>query len=120
MVVSPFRKVETMDSQQQKVAYIAGPYRSSTPLGILRNVHRAGDVALKYWRLGFAVICPHKNTALFDGQADDSIWLQGDLELIRRSDVIVMMDTWRDSSGATAEHELAMSLGKEIIYEGAQ
>lgn len=100
-----------------KVAYIAGAYRSTTPLGILRNVHLAGDVALKYWNLGFAVICPHKNTCLFDGQADDSVWLEGDKELLRRSDVVVMMSGWEKSVGATAEHELAKSLGMEVVYE---
>jgi hypothetical protein len=100
-----------------KVVYIVGPYRATTPLGILQNVHKAGDVALKYWRKGYAVICPHKNTALFDGQADDCIWLEGDKELLRRSDVVVMMQEWEQSAGATAEHDLAKSLGLEIIYE---
>jgi hypothetical protein len=100
-----------------KVAYIAGPYRAATPLDILDNVHAAGRVALKYWNLGYAVICPHKNTALFDGQAPDSVWLDGDLELIKRCDVVVMMANWRKSSGATAEHEFALAHGIEVIYE---
>lgn len=103
-----------------KVAYIAGPYRAGTPLDILRNVHRAGDVALKYWNAGYAVICPHKNTCLFDGQADDSVWLEGDKEMLRRSDLVVMMQGWEKSSGATAEHELAVSLGLPIFYDGGE
>lgn len=100
-----------------RVAYIAGPYRARTPLDILDNVQAAGRVALKYWNLGYAVICPHKNTALFDGQAPDSVWLDGDLELIKRCDVVVMMSNWRKSSGATAEHEFALANGIEVIYE---
>jgi hypothetical protein len=100
-----------------KVAYIAGPYRAATPNAILQNIQAAGEVALNYWRKGYAVICPHKNTALFDGECPDSTWLQGDLELIRRCDVVVMMPNWRESSGARAEHNLAEGLGKEIIYE---
>lgn len=100
-----------------KVAYIAGPYRAGTPLDILKNIQRAGDVALKYWKAGYAVICPHKNTSLFDGQADDSVWLEGDLELLRRSDLVVMMAGWHDSAGARREHDLAKELGIEIAWE---
>ena len=81
-----------------KVAFISGPYRAPTPLQTMENIHRASLVALKYWRLGYAVICPHRNTALFDGEADDSVWLQGDLEFLRRSDVVVMMPncSWKN------------------------
>lgn len=103
-----------------KLAYVAGPYRAKTPLDILKNVHAAGEVALKYWRLGYAVICPHKNTALFDGQADDDVWLKGDIEMLRRCDVVVMMANWRESRGATAEHAIAIAHNIPIIYEGEQ
>ena len=101
-----------------KVAYIAGPYRASTPFQIQRNIREAAEIALKYWKLGYAVICPHTNTALFDGEAPDNVWLEGDLELIRRSDVIVMTPRWRDSSGARAEYESAVSLGIDVYFEG--
>lgn len=57
-----------------RVAYVIGPYRAGTVRGIVENIRRAEEVALALWRLGFAVICPHKNTALFDGAAPDSVW----------------------------------------------
>ena len=104
-----------------KVAYIAGPYRSNTVFGTLQNIRAAEAVALKYWGKGYAVICPHKNTALFDGalgdDADQKVWLEGDLELLKRSDVIIMMSNWRPSKGAAIEHDLAQSLGLDIIYD---
>lgn len=100
-----------------KVAYIAGPYRSTTIGGILANIEAARAVALKYWKLGYAVICPHLNTALFDGACPDSTWLEGDIEIMARCDVVVMMKNWRASSGARAEHERACDFKKEIIYE---
>jgi len=65
-----------------KVAYISGPYRAATVHGVVENIRRAERVALKYWQLGYAVICPHTNTALFDGAAPDDVWLAGDLELL--------------------------------------
>ena len=65
-----------------KLSYIAGPYRSDTINGIVQNIRNAEKVAIKYWRLGYAVICPHKNTALFDGLLPDHVWLEGDIEII--------------------------------------
>lgn len=101
-----------------KVAYIAGPFRSPTHWGVVQNVRAAEEIALKYWKLGYAVICPHLNTANFDGAVeDDSVWLDGDKEILRRCDVLVAMSNWQKSKGATAEVELAKELELEVIYE---
>ncbi len=100
-----------------KLAYIAGPYRAKTPWGVQQNINRAADVAAKYWLQGYTVICPHKNTALFDGLAPDDVWLKGGLEILRRCDVVIMMLGWEQSEGAKAEYEEARWLGKEIIFE---
>ena len=99
-----------------KVAYISGPYRACHIYDIVLNIRAAEKTALIYWRMGYAVICPHKNTSMLDGFVDDSVWLDGDLELLRRSDVVVMLPDWRRSRGAIAEHDLAKSLDKEIHY----
>jgi len=101
-----------------KVVYIAGPYRSSEgPNGILDNIYRARQVALKYWKLGYAVVCPHMNTAFMDGAEADQIWLDGDLEILSRCDTIIMMPNWIKSEGAIREHSEACKLGLKIIYE---
>jgi len=100
-----------------KVVYIAGPYRSKDgPNGIYENIQRARTEAIKWWRQGYAVICPHMNTALMDGACADEVWLDGDLELIRRCDIVVMLPRWKESEGATAEHNEARLHAKEIIY----
>lgn len=99
------------------VAYIAGPYRSANGKTVLENIRAAEQLAIKWWRAGFAVICPHLNTAFFDGLCDDAVWLEGDLEFVRRSDVVVMASGWRASRGAVIEHDLAKELGKKIVYE---
>lgn len=100
-----------------KVAYIAGPYRAETPWKIARNIRAASEVALKYSKLGYAVICPHANTAHMDGELPDSFWLEATLELMRRCDVVVMMAGWRKSSGARAEYVEANRLGKSIVLD---
>ena len=99
------------------VAYIAGPYRGSCIREVVENIRHAEKYALKYWGLGYAVICPHKNTALFDGAEHDKVWLDGDMELLRRSDVVVMIPGWERSDGARCEKLEAEILGKDIIYE---
>lgn len=93
------------------VVYIAGPYRAPTPWQIQENIRRAQSVALTVWKLGAVAICPHANTALFDGEADDSMWLEGDLELLRRSDAVCLVPGWDNSQGASAEYRLALELG---------
>jgi hypothetical protein len=100
-----------------KIAYIAGAYRSETISGTVKNIRAAEYVAIKYWKKGYAVICPHKNTALFDGLMPDKTWLDGDIEILKRCDVIVMMQGWEDSTGSKAEHFFALRNGIEIIYD---
>jgi len=100
-----------------KLVYIAGPYKADTPRGIVENIQKAEAVAIKYWKAGYAVICPHKNSALFDGIIPDDEWVKRDLEILFRCDVVVMMQGWKDSEGAKKEHDFALQNGIEIIYE---
>ena len=65
----------------------------------------------------YLVICPHLNTAYFDGICSDETWLNGYLEILKRCDSIYMMKNWCESSGAKAELELAKNLGLGIYYE---
>jgi len=101
-----------------KLVYIAGPYRAMSENQVLLNIIQARSYALKYWRLGFAVICPHLNSAFMgEGPNTDDKFLEGGLELVRRCDVVVMIPGWKQSRGALTEHELARALSKQIIYE---
>ena len=84
-----------------KLIYIAGPYTADTIWGVVQNIRNAEQAALEYWRKGYAVICPHKNTALFDGAGPD--WLKGDLEMLRRCDALVRLPKWFGSEGARTE-----------------
>lgn len=92
------------------VAYVAGPYRAETVNGIVENIQRARSVALELWRMGYVVICPHLNSALMDGAVTDEVFLEGGLELVRRSDFVVLVGNWRESEGTLAEVELALKL----------
>lgn len=102
-----------------RLAYIAMPYRAATTWEIHQNIEAAKRLARKYWKSGLlAVVCPHANTAHFDG-ADilDTVWLRGTLEILKRCDVVVMGPRWKRSPGAIIEHDTAQELGIEILYD---
>lgn len=102
---------------EMKVLYVAGPYRAKTEYQVLQNIREAEAIAVELWKMGFAVICPHKNTAFLGGAKDmpDSVWLRGDLEIIERCDAIVLSPRWRTSTGTIAEKEHAQKLGIPVL-----
>lgn len=104
-----------------KLAYVAGPYRAACEWRVTQNIREAEAVALELWRMGYAVICPHKNTAYFGGAEGllDQTWLDGDLEMIARCDLVVGTPRWRESLGARAEVEFAARRGIKF-YEWPQ
>lgn len=99
----------------QRVVFVSGPYRAPTEWQVLQNIRRAEEVALAAWHAGAAVICPHKNTAHFGGAAEDRIWLDGDLTILRRCDAVVCVEGWERSVGARAEVNCARSLGIPVF-----
>ena len=93
-----------------KILYVAGKYRSSEGMrGVWENIEIAGSVAVQLWRMGFAVICPHKNTAFFDGVDDAKMFITGDLEMIKRCDGVVTCPNWKNSEGAREEVHFSKS-----------
>jgi len=98
-----------------KVAYIAGPYRANTINRTVENIRNAEKMAIKYWKKGYAVICPHKNTALFDGICPDETWLRGDIEIMKRCDLVVMVPGWETSQGSVTERDIAVKIGIKVV-----
>jgi hypothetical protein len=100
------------------IVYIAGPYRSlKGAYGILENIMKAKKVAERYWKKGMIPICPHMNSALMDGVVSDRVFLEGDIQILRRCDKIVLMQGWEKSIGVAGELREAKKLGLEIIYD---
>lgn len=102
-----------------KVIYVAGKYRGISANEVWENIAHARAEARKLWLKGWACICPHTNSLFMDG-ADgetDNLFMEGDLEILRRCDSIFLLNNWQESEGAMREYELAVSLGLEIFYE---
>jgi hypothetical protein len=108
-----------------KLVYIAGPYRSASQFvpgeqdafGVLQNVMRAMATSLEVWRAGAVGVCPHGNTFCFQGAANDSVWLDGDIELMKRCDAVLMTPDWDRSSGARKERDIAIEEGIPVCYD---
>lgn len=107
--------------ERMRVIYVAGKYTAESDWETYQNIHHAREASHRLWEQGWAVICPHSNTAFFGGRGsheeDREKWLKGDFEFIRRSDAIYMLSNWRSSEGAKAELSLAYKLGLEIRWE---
>jgi len=97
-----------------KVIYVAGKYRADSESGVFENIIHSRAVAQRLWHEGWAVICPHMNSA-FMGL--NLIFLDGDLEILKRCDAIYMLKDWEQSVGATKELEIAKKCGLKVYFE---
>lgn len=102
------------ERERFEVVYIAGPYRGKTAWERERNIKNAQELALEFWKRGFVAICPHANTARFDGECPDETWLAGDIEILSRCDSIALVRGWSSSSGAIEELRYAVNAGMNV------
>jgi hypothetical protein len=103
--------------------YTAGPYSPYTdyengPHAIAENIAVAKLMSIRLWEEGFTVICPHLNTFHFEEicrcQYED--YLAGDLRILARCDVLLMLPNWQRSSGSIREREFARSLNLPVYF----
>ncbi len=84
---------------------------------MVNNVNKARKVARKVWLSGFTAICPHLNTDFEDNLLiPHEEYLKGDLEILIRCNVILMLENWENSKGARQEHDEAHAIGIPILY----
>lgn len=100
-----------------KVVYIAAPYRADTISQIVKNIEMAKDSAIQVWVLGHVALCPHMNSALLDGVVPDNTFLEGSLELMKRSDIVYCPDHVRPSEGVKQELHVAKQLEMPVYFD---
>lgn len=98
------------------VFYISGPYRGSSESDVLNNIAAAREEGLFIIQKGGSFIAPHLNTAFMGGVVPDENFLQMDLYLLARCDVVFAIERWQNSKGARAEVEFAQKLGIPVVY----
>jgi|SRR5690606_15694267 len=98
------------------LVYVAGPFSAPTREGVERNIERAVLVGIEIARLGACPVIPHANTAHpeFERCQPYEFWLSATRELMFRCDVVLMLDGWERSNGATLEHERALEVGMPV------
>jgi hypothetical protein len=120
-----------------QLVYVSGPYSPTHAQAIANdtksdqiarhqdtttNINTARQHAIRIWNRGDAALCPHLNTAHFEYDCDASYddYIEGDLLMVERSDLIYMLPGWEHSRGAKAERAHAITKGIPIEYaEGA-
>lgn len=101
-----------------KVIYIAGPYRASHAWALEQNVRRAEAWALEVARAGGIPLCPHTLNRFFfgvPGLSEEDFWIPGMLELLRRSDGVLLIPGWEASQGALGEKRQAEAWGIPVL-----
>lgn len=82
-----------------------------------QNIDAALRIARALWLLGYVVICPHGNTYFMDGpDIPDNTFLQGDLEILSRCDLLVTTPHWDESVGARGEVDFALTKGIPVYH----
>jgi len=97
--------------------YTAGPYAETAGGGTgEENIQRATDIAAELWNLGYAVICPHMNSANLEQTTtlSNKDFVDRDLEMVQVCEGIVMMPYWEQSYGAIRELECARENELEV------
>ena len=99
-----------------KVIYIAGKYTDGNKQSTNLNIDKAERISKKIWKNGMAAICPHLNTRNWNGLLSQDEFIEGYFSIVKKCDAMIMLDNWKDSEGAQAEHWLAASYGIPIFY----
>lgn len=96
------------------LVFLSGKYSGN----IEDNIKTARKYSIDLWEQGYVVLCPHLNTAHFekDCKCKYEDYIEGDLEMMKRCDIIAFMPDWNKSKGAVIEYEYAIKLGMEIKY----
>ena len=100
-----------------KIIYIAGPYRAENRWLLEKNIRNAENAAFVLANDGWVPLCPHTSYRFFDGTLTDEFWIEGTLELLRRSDAVFVCEGWENSEGTKGEIREATKLGIPVFFD---
>jgi len=106
--------------KRKVIVYVSGAYYGKdNGKSINSNIRLAREAAIELWERGYTVICLHLNTQNFEKDCkltyDD--YLIGDCEIIKRCDVVFMLDNWEESNGASIERQTALENNIPVFYK---
>lgn len=99
------------------LVYVAGAYSGD----VVANIAKAEQASIELIRHGWHVITPHKNTSGYERYEDGTItkntWLEMDMNILSRCDLMYVLDNWRISTGTQNEMRFAKEHGISIFME---
>lgn len=113
LMVRELRKCQA--GHRKPVVYVAGRFRSADGWKINENVFAAEKAGREVAALGAMPLVPHSIGAHMAGTEDDTFWLTGTLELMRRCDAVLVLPGYQESQGAMGEIAEAQRIGMPVI-----
>lgn len=113
-----WKKEEKIDQVNYVRIYIAGPINSATAHGHTKNISNFMSAETKLRHLeNVAVFNPALDvlTGIYDGEMNYEDYFKNDPAWLRVSDCMVLIDGWRDSSGAAMEVGIAKAFNIKIF-----
>lgn len=99
-----------------KIIYVAGPYSASNSWRREQNIRLAEAAGLAILQLGAMPLVPHTMTRFYFGAVPEATVIEGDLELLRRSDAVLFVGDWKNSKGSKGELEECYREGIPCLF----
>ncbi len=99
-----------IQEQPLKLVFIAGPYFGDGQTATIEaNIQQAERYAIALANAGVGFFCPHLHTRHFGlkAQMGEEFYHRLDFQYLLRSDAVLFLPQWRNSSGARREHAWA-------------
>jgi len=100
-----------------KVIYIIGKYTDAKEDNIMKNIEKAKKEGIRIAKKGYAVICPHTNFLGHKEMIGYEKIMKECFVLIKRVDIVYVLNNYKNSKGSKREIILAKKLKKEILYQ---
>ena len=102
--------------------YVAGPLTADSDREHYENRNAAAMVAIRLWRKGHHVFCPHSNSGgylnMLRADVPDKAFRDFGLWMIQFFDGLVLVKGWEQSKGTRAEIKEAERLGIAVYENG--
>lgn len=93
------------------LVYVASRYTSKTRHQRESFMARAEATGIAIYNAGYSILIPTKNTYDFEHyDPDPENWIEMDLVLLGRCDILCLPYDWRESNGCRTEYQYARSV----------